>query len=93
MILNSLEIGIRIRKIIEEIYHKSRLLFAERCALSKKYLGKLENGSILISIKTLNKICSATGVDANYLLYRENKNKHLSTRKTIDNFLDNSTKK
>ena len=85
MVLNPLEIGIRIRKIREELYHESRLLFAERCGLSENHLG--------ISIKALNKICTAAGVDANYLLYGECKNKHLSTRRTIDNFLDKSTKK
>lgn len=93
MILNPLEIGVRIRKIREEIYHESRLLFAERCGLSENHLGKLENGTILISVKALNKICTYAGADANYLLYGESKTKHLSTRRTIDNFLDNSTKR
>lgn len=93
MILDPLEIGVRIRKIREEIYHESRLLFAERCSLSENHLGKLENGTILISVKTLNKICTAAGADANYLLYGESKNKYLSTRRTIENFLDNSTKR
>ena len=45
MVLNPLEIGERIRKIREEIYHESRLLFAERCGLSENHLGKLENGT------------------------------------------------
>lgn len=93
MILNPIEIGMRIRKVREEIYHESRLLFAERCGLSENHLGKLENGTLLISIKALNKICTAAGSSPNYILYGESETKNLSTRKTIDNFLDNSTKK
>lgn len=33
MILDAVKIGMRIRKIREEIYHESRQLFAERCGL------------------------------------------------------------
>lgn len=93
MVLNTLEIGIRIRKIREEIYKETRQQFAERCGLSENHLGKLERGSLLISIKTLNKICSATGTKADYILYGDNENTNLTIRKTIDNFLDNSSKK
>lgn len=93
MVLNELEIGIRTRKIREDIYHESRQLFAERCGLSESHLCKLENGNLLISVKALNKICTYAGADANYVLYGKSENKHLSTRRTIDNFLDNSTKK
>ncbi len=93
MVLNALEIGIRIRKIREEIYKESRQQFAERCGLSENHLGKLERGSLIISIKTLNKICTATGTTADYILYGNNEVQNLTIRKTIDNFLDNSSKK
>ena len=93
MPLDSLKIGMRIRKIREEIYKESRQVFAERCGLSENHLGKLERGSLLISINALNKICSATGFTPNFILYGESETKNLSIRKTIDNFLDNSTKK
>ena len=57
MTLDKIKIGARIRRIREELYHETRQLFAERCGLSENHLGKLERGEILISIKTLNKIC------------------------------------
>ncbi len=93
MVLNTLEIGIRIRKIREEIYKESRQQFAERCGLSENHLGKLERGSLIISIKTLNKICTTTGATADYILYGNNEKQNLTIRKTIENFLDNSSKK
>ena len=89
MVLDAVKIGMRIRKIREEIYHESRQLFAERCGLSENHLGKLETGTLDISIKALNKIYSATGTTTDYILYGNSE----TTRKTIDNFLDNSTKK
>lgn len=93
MVLNPLEIRVIIRKIREEIYYESRQLFAKRCNLSENHLGKLENGTLLISIKALNKICSAAGTTPNYILYGNSETKKLTTRKAIDNLLDKSTKK
>ena len=93
MILDNIEIGTRIRKIREEKYKETRQLFAERCGLSENHLGKLERGALQISISALNKICSATGTTTDYILYGNSETKNLTTRKTIDNFLDNSTKK
>ena len=93
MVLDAVKIGMRIRKIREEIYHESRQLLAERCGLSENHLGKLETGTLDISIKALNKIYSATGTTTDYILYGNSETKNLTTRKTIDNFLDNSTKK
>lgn len=92
MTLDKIKMGARIRKVREELYHETRQSFAERCGLSENHLGKLERGEILISIKTLNKICSASGANANYILFGECENKHLNIRKTLDNFLDNSSK-
>lgn len=93
MILDAVKIGMRIRKIREEIYHESRQWFAERCGLSENHLGKLETGTLNVSVKALNKICTATGTTTDYILYGNSETKNLTTRKTIDNFLDNSTKK
>lgn len=93
MALDKINIGTRIRKVREEIYHETRQAFAERCGLTENNLGKLERGEILISSKALDKICSKSGSNPNYILYGECENKHLSIRKTIENFLDNSTKK
>lgn len=92
MRLDKISIGARIRKIREDIFHETRQLFAERCALSENHLGKLERGEILISINTLDKICSSAGIKTDYILYGKCENKHLNIRKTIDNFLDKSTK-
>lgn len=92
MTLDKIKIGARIRRIREEVYHETRQLFAERCGLSENHLGKLERGGFLISIKTLNKICPASGTNPNYILYSECENKHLNIRNIIDNFLDNSFK-
>ena len=55
MALDKINIGTRIRKVREEIYHETRQAFAERCGLSENNLGKLERGEILISSKALDK--------------------------------------
>lgn len=92
MELDKIDIGNRIRKIREEIYNETRQLFAERCRLNENHLGKIERGELIVSIKSLNKICSATGASADYILYGKNENKNLKIRKSIENFLDNSNK-
>lgn len=90
MALDKIIIGTRIRKIREEIYSETRQIFAERCGLSENHLGKLERGELLISIKALDKICSASGTSPDYILYGKCQNEKLKIRKTIDNFLDHS---
>jgi len=92
MELDAINIGTRIRKIREEIYNETRQVFAERCGLSENHLGKLERGEILLSLNTLNRICYAAGTSSDYILYGKNKNNNLNVRKTIDIFLDNSSK-
>lgn len=90
--LDKINIGNRIRKVREVIYEETRQIFSERCDLSENHLGKLERGEILISISALNKICSSTGTNADYILYGKCENKHLKRRKVIDNFLDKSSR-
>lgn len=90
-VLDEILIGARIRKIREEISNESRTIFAERCGISENHLGKLERGESLVSINTLNKICSSTGTSSDYILYGKAENKDLKIRKTIDNFLDHSS--
>ena len=92
MELDRINIGARIRKIREEEFLETRQMFSERCGLSENHLGKLERGEILISVKTLNKICSSTGMEADYILYGKSDSKHINIRKNIDNFLDKSSK-
>ena len=92
MELDMVQIGERIRKERENKFDESRLRFAERCGITENHLGKLERGELLISIKALSKICTATGINADYLLFGNSSNKSLKTRSNIDYFLDNSTK-
>ena len=63
------QIGERIRKERENKFDESRPRFAERCGITENHLGKLERGELLISIKALSKICTATGINADYLLF------------------------
>ncbi len=93
MDLDAIEIGMRIRNIRENVFKETRLLFAERCGISENHLGKLERGGIMISISALNKICNATGASSDYILFGNNKNREFNIRKTIDRYLDNSSKK
>lgn len=92
MKLDKIKIGVRVRHIREEVYHETRQLFAERCSLSENHLGKLERGELLPSIDALNKICSNAGVKSDYILYGQNDNHILSIRKSLDEFLDKSSK-
>lgn len=93
MVLDNIKIGARIRKIRDEKYNETRQVFAERCGISENHLGKLERGALLISINALNKICSATGTTADYILYGNSETRQLKMRTSIDNFLDRCTKK
>lgn len=92
MELDKIQIGERLRKERENKFSESRPKFAERCGLSENHLGKLERGELAISIRTLNKICSATGINADYLLYGNNSNKNSKVRSNIDYYLDRASK-
>ena len=92
MSLDKLSIGMRLREIREDIYHETRHDFAERCNLSENHLGKLERGELLLSIKALDKIFTATAADPDYILYGKCNNKTFKVRQTLDNFLDSSSK-
>jgi len=92
MALDKIEIGARIRKIREITYNnETRANFAERCGVSENLLGKIERGEILISVKTLNKICSSTGTESDYILFNKGSENILSTRRTINTYLDRSS--
>lgn len=90
MALDTINIGVRIIKIREEVYKETRQNFAERCGISDNQLGKIERGSVLITTKILDKICSAIATKSDYILYGEDSNKTWSIRKTIESFLDRS---
>ncbi len=75
---NNLEIGERVRKIREELC-MSREKFSEMIDISSVFLGQIERGERLLSIKTLSKIVSYTGCSADYILYgNESNNKIIS---------------
>ena len=92
MALDKIAIGARIRKIREEIFEESRDKFGKRCDLTERHIGQIERGDFLIGLNSLDKISAATGIDTDYILYGKSENKHLNVRKTIDNFLDKSSK-
>lgn len=91
--LDKIKIGVRIRKMREETFRESRLVFAERCGLSENHLGKLERGEILISVKTLDKICEKSGASTDYILYGKTDETKSTSRNAIEHFLDTSSEK
>ena len=92
MALDNINIGARVRKIREELYKETRQEFAERCGLSENQLGKIERGSLTITTKTLDKICSITGTNSNYILYGKEPSKTFNIRDAIENLLDKCSK-
>lgn len=92
MKLDEIEIGARIRKIREEDFKETRQVFAERCEITENHLGRLERGQFLITTKLLNKICTVSGVNADFILYGREGNKELSIRRKIETFLNNASK-
>lgn len=69
MALDKVVIGTRIRKIREEIFEETRENFGKRCNLTERHIGQIERGDFYISLKALDKIVSATGIDVDYILY------------------------
>ena len=92
MALDRLAIGLRIRKIREEIYHENRTDFSYRCSITESHLGQIERGEILVSMNALDKIAISTGSDTDYLLYGKNEDEDNKIRKQINKFLDRSSK-
>ena len=43
--------------------------------LKESHVGQIERGEILISLRSLDKIANATGVDIDFFLYGKNGNK------------------
>lgn len=92
MALDKIKIGARIRKIRDEEYEETREKFSERIGITPNYIAKIERGEGMISINLLDTLCSVTGADSDYILYGKSLNKTLSTRRSIDNLLNNSSK-
>lgn len=92
MALDKSAIGLRIRKIREEVYHENRSDFSYRCSITESHLGQIERGEIMISLNALDKIVVATGTDTDYLLYGKNEVDENKMKKIINNFLNRADK-
>lgn len=62
------EVGLRIRNVRESL-HLTREQFSEKCDISDSFLADVERGKKSITIKTLNKICTAAEVSADYIVF------------------------
>jgi len=93
MALNKVIIGERIRKIREETLNESRKNFAKRCDLTERYIGQIERGDFLISLKMLDKIATAISVDIDYIIYGKGENDKFNTRQALHTIIDRSDKK
>jgi transcriptional regulator with XRE-family HTH domain len=83
-----LEIGERIRNIREGM-RMSREIFSENINISEVFLGQIERGERLLSIKTLSNIVSYTGASSDFILFGETTN--MTIKKKINRILDNSS--
>ncbi len=92
MALDKIIIGARIREIREVIFGETRKIFAQRCDLNERYIGQVERGEFLPSLKSLNQIVSSTGIDINYILYGKGENKKLNIIENLHNIIDISDK-
>ena len=92
MALDKIAIGIRIRKIREEIFEESRDKFGKRCDLTERHIGQLERGDFLVGLNSLDNIVSATGIDVDYILYGKDENNKLHIRETLHNIVDRSNR-
>lgn len=92
MALDKVVIGARIREIREEVLVESRKEFAKRCNLTERHIGQIERGEFLISLPTLDRIVSTTGIDTDFILYGKGKNDKLQVKQNLDNIIRRSDK-
>lgn len=92
MELDKILIGERIRTIRTELFKESRERFSERCDMTENHLGRIERGELLITVKVLNKICTTSGIKAEYILYGSDEVVALNIEKRIEKILHNSSK-
>jgi len=65
---NNLEVGERIRNIRKDL-KMSRETFSEMIDISDVFLGQIERGERSLSLKTLCRIVSFTGVSTDFILF------------------------
>lgn len=82
---NATQIGERIRGIRKEL-HMNREKFSEMIDVSEVFLGQMERGERLLSIKTLCKIVNYTGSSTDYILFGNTKTN--TTINKIDRILN-----
>lgn len=85
---NNLEVGERIRGIREGL-KMNRERFSEMIDISDVFLGQIERGERSLSLKTLCRIVSFTGVSTDYILFGNTDNN--STINKIDRILAKSS--
>lgn len=85
---NNIEVGERIRKIREEL-KMNRETFSEMIDISDVFLGQIERGERSLSIKTLCRIVSFTGVSTDFILFGKIENN--STISKINRILNKSS--
>lgn len=88
MALDKILIGARIRKIREKTFEESRKDFAIRCDLTERHIGQIERGDFVPSLKTLDKIISATCMSMDYVLYGRNKDPEVDISTTLANLIN-----
>lgn len=88
MALDKILIGERIRKIREETFEESRKEFAIRCDLTERYVGQIERGEFLLSLASLDKISTSTGIDTDFILYGKCENNKFKIKQYLKNILD-----
>lgn len=85
---NNLEVGERIRGIREGL-KMNREKFSEMIDISDVFLGQIERGERSLSLKTLCKIVSFTGVSTDFILFGNNDNNSMIQK--IDRILAQSS--
>lgn len=85
---NNIEVGERIRKIREEL-KMNRETFSEMVDISDVFLGQIERGERSLSLKTLCRIVSFTGISTDYILFGNIENN--STINKINRILNKSS--
>ena len=86
--LNNLEVGERVRSIREDL-KMNRERFSEMIDVSDVFLGQIERGERSLSLKTLCRIVSFTGVSTDFILFGNTKNN--STLHKINRILSKSS--
>ena len=92
MELDPVIIGARIKQIREDFFGENRVDFADRCHLTPRHIGDIERGLSLMSIPTLHKISTYTGIPIETILYGKNEKVKLKTKDTLIDIIEHADK-